>query len=203
MLAARDQENLVHGHRAAAASKPLNQGAKYLQPKTPGNKVPKTPFRVPLNDENGPPRFGGGKSGLNGNVKGAENLMTGGRKGGLGDKKQFITPLGTFVKLILFDGSKTNLISSDARGRAPLGLKTTNAKTKVFQTPAPLPVDNEAKKERKSVSARKAKTKVNHAEMTKIEGLGDEDKLEDREIEYMPPRAKGSTSRRDIDSKLT
>lgn len=94
MLAARDQENLVHGQQAAAASKPLNQGIRQLQPKTPGNKVPKTPFKIPLNDENGGFGNGGGKTGLKLNGKGNENFMTVGKKGGLGDKNAFITPLG-------------------------------------------------------------------------------------------------------------
>ena len=106
MLAARDQENLVHGHQAAAASKPLNQGTKQLPPKTPGNKVPKTPFKVPLNDENGPPRFGGGKLGMQVNGRGTENLMTGGRKGGLGDKNAFVTPLGTSPMPLCYDITK-------------------------------------------------------------------------------------------------
>lgn len=87
MLAARDQENLAHAHHAAGASKPLNQGTRQLAPKTPGNKVPKTPFKIPLNDENG--GLGGGKSG-----KGNENMVTGAKKGGLGDKNAFVTPLG-------------------------------------------------------------------------------------------------------------
>lgn len=78
------------------------------------------------------------------------------------------------------------------RNRAPLGLKTTNARTKAFQTPAP-PLDNEAKKEEaKSASARKPKPKISHAEMTRLEVLGDKDELEEPEIEYMPPRANGS-----------
>ncbi|KAI4124613.1 MAG: hypothetical protein LQ347_005673 [Umbilicaria vellea] len=93
MLAARDQENLVHGHQAAAAAKPLNQGGKQLAPKTPGNKVPKTPFKIPLNDENGPAGFGGGKTVLKNGAKGNENFMTVRKKGGLGDKNAFVTPL--------------------------------------------------------------------------------------------------------------
>ncbi len=79
MLAARDQENLVHGHQAAAASKTLNQGARQLAPKTPGNKVPKTPFKLPLNDENGIGGFGAGKTGLKTNGAG---------------KNAFVTPMG-------------------------------------------------------------------------------------------------------------
>ena len=92
MFATRDQENLVHGHQAAAASKPLNQGIKQLAPKTPGNKIPKTPFKIPLNDENGV--HGRGKIGLNANGKGNENIATGAKKEGLGDKNAFVTPIG-------------------------------------------------------------------------------------------------------------
>ena len=90
MLAARDQENLVHGHQAAAASKPLNQGTRQLAPKTPGNLL-KTPFKVPLNDENagGLP---GGKMGGRAFEKGSENRMNGGKKAGLTDK--LVTPMG-------------------------------------------------------------------------------------------------------------
>jgi hypothetical protein len=92
MLAARDQENLVHGHQQVAASKPLNQGTRGgLQPKTPGNKYPKTPLKIPLNDENAPTGFGG-KS-VKG--KGLENLATGGKKGATFDKNAFVTPMGT------------------------------------------------------------------------------------------------------------
>lgn len=82
MFAAREQENLVHGHQAAAAAKPLNQGSRQLAPKTPGNKVPKTPFKVPLNDENDDGGFGAGKAGLKNNG-GAKNAL--------------ITPMGRFT----------------------------------------------------------------------------------------------------------
>ncbi|RMZ86814.1 hypothetical protein DV736_g5961, partial [Chaetothyriales sp. CBS 134916] len=50
MLAARDQENIVHAQQSAAAAKSLNQGIRALHPKTPSNL--KTPFRSGLNDEN-------------------------------------------------------------------------------------------------------------------------------------------------------
>ncbi|KAI9717519.1 MAG: hypothetical protein M1812_004660 [Candelaria pacifica] len=171
MLAARDQENLVHGHHTAAAAKPLNQGSKQLAPKTPGNKVPKTPFKVPLNDENAPIGFGGGKTGLKTNIKGNENFIFGSKKGGAVDKNAFVTPLGP-------------------RARAPLGLKTTNAKAKAFQTPAPQGGDNGLDKTKQgSASARKPKPRVSHAETTKLEVLGDKEDAEEREIEYMPPRS--------------
>ena len=91
MLAARDQENLVHGHQAAAASKPLNQGTRQLAPKTPGRTL-KTPFKLPLNDENNAGGFGLGKGAPKTNGKGNENMILG-AKGGLGDKNAFITPM--------------------------------------------------------------------------------------------------------------
>ena len=94
MLAARDQENLTHGHHAAAAAKPLNQTVKGLAPKTPGNKGQKTPFKLPLNDENGPPVFGAGKPSLKINGKGGDNTTTGGKGKGLVDRNAFVTPLG-------------------------------------------------------------------------------------------------------------
>ena len=79
----------MHGHQAAAASKPLNQGTRQLAPKTPG-KLPKTPFRVPLNDENA----GGLVGKMGGRALGKEsgNRMSGGKKPGLTDK--FVTPMG-------------------------------------------------------------------------------------------------------------
>ena len=91
MLAHRDQENLVHGHQQTALAKPLNQNIRGAPPpKTPGNKFPKTPIKIPLQDENGPAGFGGGKSVL-GNKTRNENLMTG-KKGKAFD---LTTPLGT------------------------------------------------------------------------------------------------------------
>lgn len=59
MLAAhKDQENLVSIHQANAVTKNQNQNQNQgstrstLQPKTPGTKYPKTPLKIPLNDEN-------------------------------------------------------------------------------------------------------------------------------------------------------
>lgn len=53
VLAANDQENLVHSLQAGAAGKSLNASLK-------ASKAPKTPFKVPLNDENAVAK--GGKS---------------------------------------------------------------------------------------------------------------------------------------------
>ncbi|KAJ9663429.1 hypothetical protein H2201_005637 [Coniosporium apollinis] len=162
MLAVRDQENFVHGQQTAAAAKPLNQG---LAAKTPGNKAPKTPFKVALNDEN--VVFRGGKSVLKANGKGNENLFTGAKKGTEVDKNTFVTPAGP-------------------RTRAPLGAKTTNAKTKAFQTPAPPSIDNTSAKtqpQSRSPRLRRAKVKV-----LATDDAEPAPEPEEREIEYMPPR---------------
>lgn len=100
MLAARDQENLVHSHQTAASAKPLNQGVRSLQPKTPGNKAPKTPFKCPLNDENNPLAFGGlGKQSVAGpRFQGQkENVIRQAGKDGLEDNRPLATPLGTNI----------------------------------------------------------------------------------------------------------
>jgi hypothetical protein len=97
MLAAHiDQENFVHGQQTAAAAKPLNQGAKGYAAKTPGRKAPKTPFKVPLNDENAV--LGGGKSVLKTNGKAVDKVL-GTTKLAL-DKSAFITPAGTLTTKI-------------------------------------------------------------------------------------------------------
>lgn len=72
-----DQENTIHAHQQAAASKPLNQGLKGLAAKTPARKVP-------LNDENATEILGG-KTGGKGLTKNG---------GGKLDKSAFVTPAG-------------------------------------------------------------------------------------------------------------
>lgn len=68
-------------------------------------------------------------------------------------------------------------------------MKTTNAKTKVFQTPAgPAPEKELEKTVSKQTSARRPKPKV--SEKTKIDVHGDESPLKDIEVEYMPPPSK-------------
>ena len=169
MLAARDQENLVHGYQAAAASKPLNQGSRHPPPKTPGAKFPKTPLRVPLNDEN--EGLGRAKEIFKTNGKSNGN-GTIGKKAAFREENAFVTPMGP-------------------RNRAPLGMKTTNAKAKAFQTPAPALEKDDEKVIRRSASARKAKPRVSHAEVTKLDVLADGEGLEEREIEYAPPKPIG------------
>ena len=86
--------------------------------------------------------------------------------------------------------------SSGPRNRAPLGFKTTNAKAKPFQTPAVHVAKDDVGKHKNqnqeaSTTARKPKPKVSHSETTKVELLGSKDEVEEREIEYMPPKPKG------------
>lgn len=78
-LAAHDQENAVRSLQVGPGGKPL--GAK-----TPGNKAPKTPFKVPLNDENVFTRGGKGD--------GKGNLLMTTTKGGKLDASAFVTPAG-------------------------------------------------------------------------------------------------------------
>lgn len=80
MFAAHDQENLVSIHQTAANTK-QQQNARTLPPKTPGNRYPKTPLKVPLNDENTTRGLGAGKS-----VLGTSKPKL--------DRSQFVTPGG-------------------------------------------------------------------------------------------------------------
>lgn len=113
MLAAhRDQENLVQSHQVPAKQ----------QPKTPGARYPKTPHKVPLNDENGATAFRG-KSGKMGDGK----IMTVGK----GGRQNLMTPMGMFARSTLAIAI-THCISGNAP-RTALGNKTTNAKAKATQ----------------------------------------------------------------------
>ncbi|KAF2994853.1 hypothetical protein E8E13_003922 [Curvularia kusanoi] len=150
-LAAHDQENAVRNLQVGPGGKPLNAGAKSFGAKTPGNKAPKTPYKVPLNDENVFTRGGKGD--------GKGNLLMTTQKGGKLDASAFVTPAGP---------------------RAILGAKTTNAKGKAFQTPAPLA--SSAKTLKASPRLRRPKVKVHQPE---AEAESEDDIPE---IEYMPPK---------------
>ena len=111
MFAARDQENLVHGHQTAAASKSLNQSTRQHAPKTPGKQIPKTPFKIPINDENA---IGARKTKLKGNAGGNENIFTGGKGLGAGDKTSFVTPLGVSTRSRLPRSETTDCVKDHA-----------------------------------------------------------------------------------------
>lgn len=95
VLAANDQENLVHSLQAGAAGKSLNAGLKGA------NKAPKTPFKVPLNDENTV-------------LKGAKSIL----KTGLKNENAFVTPAGTIEPLYAVEHPTDPLCQ--ARVPAPL-----------------------------------------------------------------------------------
>jgi len=87
-------ENAIYDQQTAAAAKSLNAGSgvKGLAPKTPGQKAPppKTPFKVPLNDENA--TLLGGKAG---GGKAKEGGLFGGKAtGGKAERNAFQTPAG-------------------------------------------------------------------------------------------------------------
>ena len=89
MFAARaNQENAIYEQQTAAAAKPLNQGVKGLAPKTPANRAPKTPFKIPLNDENATFR-----SGKTGGQRKQDGLFGQGKEGKV-EKSAFLTPAG-------------------------------------------------------------------------------------------------------------
>lgn len=165
MFARRDQENLSHVHRQAAASKPLNQQGA---PKTPGPKGGAdaiagrhTIKKHLIDDENAPFTFGKGRKALGNDVN------------------AFVTP--------------------GPRDRAPLGAKTTNAKSKPFQTPAALTTQQQprtVKTKQRSASARKPKLKIHHQpeELLDVGPIGDvkqdleTDDGEVPDIEYAPAK---------------
>jgi hypothetical protein len=93
ILAANDQENVVRNLQVGPAGKALNAGLKGFNAKTPGNKAPKTPFKVPFNDENVVHKAG--KSVLKTNGKGYDNLLKTSQKDGKLDANAFVTPAGT------------------------------------------------------------------------------------------------------------
>ncbi|KAI9890445.1 MAG: hypothetical protein M1814_003929 [Vezdaea aestivalis] len=176
MWATRDQENLVHNQQTIAAAKPLNQGAKLFNPKTPGNKGSKTPFKPPLNDENSTVNFGDGRAKLGTNGKGIANQSSKTLKDKSLDKSAFVTPSGP-------------------RNRAPLGAKTTNAKARSFKTPGGPGTGADQfskiyKQQPRSASTRKPKSQVIRSESVKVEGLGPADEQAEKEVEYTQPYAK-------------
>lgn len=76
------------------------------------------------------------------------------------------------------------------RTRAPLGMKTTNAKAKAFQTPSgPAAEKDLDKTQAKQTSARRPKQKVTQTVKLDIHG-DDPGPLEAREVEYAPPNPK-------------
>lgn len=90
MLAARDQENLVARHHNGTV-------LKQQQNSQLGSRYPKTPIKVPLNDENAG-HLKGAKSILGNRTKGNENATTSKGLKGL-DKSSFVTPMRTLLQV--------------------------------------------------------------------------------------------------------
>ncbi|KAH6640981.1 hypothetical protein F5144DRAFT_484001 [Chaetomium tenue] len=176
MLAAHhDQEN-VYTHQAGASK-------QQLQAKTPGARFPKTPLKVPLNDENSNHGFGG-KSALRGKGNN-ENILTVGKgANGLGKsgKSAMVTP------------------AAPRTGRAPLGNKTTNAKAKAtYQTPgAKVTARDFEKSAVKPTTTLRPKQRAPEAESAKLEVHTDKGPLEEEEIEYAPPKPKETPYESDV-----
>lgn len=152
------------------SGKPLNAAGKPFAAKTPANKAPKTPFKLPLNDEN---VF---TKGAKGDGKGSLLMTT--AKGAKLDASAFVTPAGRLYGNV--DTATPLTQHAGPRNRAPLGAKTTNAKGKAFQTPAPL--GSSAKTLKASPRLRRPKVKVHQPE---VEAESEDDVPE---IEYMPPK---------------
>ncbi|KAK3359238.1 hypothetical protein B0T25DRAFT_91114 [Lasiosphaeria hispida] len=173
MLAAHHNQENVYTHQAGASK-------QQLQAKTPGARYPKTPLKVPLNDENTHHGFGG-KSILR--TKGNnENIATTGR-GGKSGKASMVTP------------------AEPRTVRAPLGNKTTNAKARTTQqTGGVKDIIRELEKTTINPSTTlRPKQAALQAESSKLEVHTDRNPLDDEEdVEYAPPRPRDAPYESDI-----
>lgn len=88
MLAAHHEQENIYTHHAGTTK-------QQLQAKAPGARFPKTPLKVPLNDENVQNGFSG-KSGLRtkGNNENTATVMKGGNGLGKAGKSNLVTPAG-------------------------------------------------------------------------------------------------------------
>ncbi|KAK0652225.1 hypothetical protein B0T16DRAFT_405757 [Cercophora newfieldiana] len=164
MLAAHHEQENVYTHQAGASK-------QQLQAKTQGARFPKTPLKVPLNDENANHGFGG-KSALR--TKGNnENIATLGKGGKPG--RAMVTP------------------AEPRTSRAPLGNKTTNAKARATQQTVGVKdiVREFEKTTLKPNTTVRPKQAAPQIESSKLEVHTDRNPLDDEEdIEYAPPRQK-------------
>ncbi|KAI1075231.1 hypothetical protein F5B20DRAFT_560499 [Whalleya microplaca] len=184
MLAARDQENLVFNRQNSAALK-QQQGStnRQLQPKTPGARYPKTPIKIPLNDENGAHAVGGAKSVMGGRSKGTENAMTTRGKGTKGkgpDKSNYVTPMGPRSRAVL--GDKTT--NAKATGAKPINVKSAVQEIEKSQAKAPGTV--------------RPKQKQPQVETQKLNVHAEADPLSDDDVEYCPPKPKNLPYESDV-----
>ena len=123
------QENLTYNHQTIAAAKPLNQGVKGLESKTPGPKAPKTPFR--RQDEN--------------TIQFKKSAL---KTGGKAKQDAFITPAGprtraplgmktTNVKATAFQTPAPKTHGKEAKStQKPVSPRLRRAKVKIHQAEA-------------------------------------------------------------------
>ncbi|KAK7757247.1 hypothetical protein SLS62_000796 [Diatrype stigma] len=158
MLAARNQEHL-----------------RGLQAKTPGARYPKTPIKVPLNDENAAHVVGGAKGNLTGRSRsrGNENALTSKAVKGI-DKSNFVTPMQPRSRAVL--GDKTTNVK--ARALQPANVKSAVRSIEKSHAKAPTTVQPKAKQPQAEIQKL-----VVHAEET-------EHQNDDNEVEYCPPKPK-------------
>ncbi|ORY72010.1 uncharacterized protein BCR38DRAFT_405024 [Pseudomassariella vexata] len=183
MLVARDQENLVAHHHNGVA-------LKQQQARTPGARYPKTPAKIPLNDENANHMVGGAKSILGGRTKGNENAMTSkGLKGA--DKSNFITPMGPRTRAVL--GNKTTNAKAQRQGQGTLNAKSAIKEIETSKVAGPSTV--------------RPKQKAPQAELQKKLEVHTEEAgpLSEEEVEYCPPKPKDLPYESDVfpDGALT
>jgi hypothetical protein len=188
MLAARDQENLVYTHQTNAVGKPLNQGVRGLHYKQAAERAPKTPFKASVNDETNPTGLGAQRTGLKTLGKREENCLQTKEDGNF-DGNAFVTPMGT--RNLLCTSFRWLSDGTGPRTRAPLGNKTTNAKARAFQTPAPLQQTTKPeKKPEKAATVRKSiKSKIRIAPSEPVEAdvLSKDPDSDVPDVEYCPP----------------
>ncbi|TDZ32253.1 hypothetical protein C8035_v012528 [Colletotrichum spinosum] len=156
MLSIRD-ENAVNAAQAAR----LAPGKGQLAPKTPGARYPKTPLKIPLNDENA---VGAGKTVL------APKSNANGTIHGTAKKQQnLVTP-------------------SETRARAPLGNKTTNAKARSNQNTGVKDGKDSDKSQTKPTTTKKLKQR---SPVLRLEVRNDQaGPAEEPDVEYAPPPAR-------------
>ncbi|KAI5862826.1 hypothetical protein GGS23DRAFT_569647 [Durotheca rogersii] len=189
MLAARDQENLAFSRQNTAALKQQQgQVKRQLQPNTPGARYANTPIKVPLNDENGTHAAGPAKSVLGAKSRGNENTLT--SQGAKTVKKaNLATPM------------------AEPHSRAPLGNKTTNAKTNGRQAVnVKSAVRDVEKSQAKAPTTIRSRQKQPQAELQKLQIHAEgADPLSEEEVEYCPPRPKDLPYESDVfpDGALT
>uniref|UniRef100_L2GE33 Uncharacterized protein n=1 Tax=Colletotrichum fructicola (strain Nara gc5) TaxID=1213859 RepID=L2GE33_COLFN len=167
MLSIRD-ENAVNAAQAAR----LAPGKSQMAPKTPGARYPKTPLKIPLNDENA---VNAGKSVL------APKSNANGPIQGTAKKQNLVTP-------------------SETRARAPLGNKTTNAKAKSTQNTGVKDIVKDFEKtQTKPTTTKKLKQRSPGAAPLKLEVRNDQaGPADEPDVEYAPPPAKDLPYQSDI-----